>query len=73
MNQYGGVSWDKELTNLIDLINIKNKLDNQENKKIINKLIVSKLPKRVKNILLKLNEKQLDILLTVTKINILNS
>ena len=73
LNQYGGVSRDKELTNLVKLLNIKNKFDNEEKKKIINKLIVLKLPERVKNILLKLNEKQLDILLTVTKINILNS
>ena len=74
LNQSGGVyTYSKELKNLVKLLNIKNKLDNEENKKIINKLIVLKLPERVKNILLKLNEKQLDILLTVTKINILNS
>jgi hypothetical protein len=57
------------LTNLID---IRNKLDNDEDKNIIKKLIVEKFPVKVRTQLNQLKPEQLEILFTKIKINILN-
>ena len=56
---------------LSNLVDIRNKLDNDEKKNIIQKIIVSKLPERVQNIFKELNKEQLDIIFTITKISIL--
>jgi len=57
------------LTNLID---IRNKLDNDEDKNIIKKLIVEEFPIKVRTQLNQLKPEQLEILFTKIKINILN-
>ena len=56
---------------LSNLLDIRNKLDNDDKKNIIKDIIVLQLPERVQNIFKELNKEQLDIIFTITKISIL--
>ena len=60
-----------ENLSLSNLLDIRNKLDNDEKKNIIKDIIVLQLPKRVQDIFKQLNKEQLDIFFTITKISIL--